>query len=105
MTDASVPRPQHRNTNTLVMGILVILWITAVFIIVVLNNIKTELQALNRSQTSALQNSYMQSPGQFQIVDAKDGTTVLYSIEPKPQPVMDEAMMDPTAATQPAVVE
>lgn len=96
----------HKNTQTLGKGLLIILWITAIFMVMIMNDIKAQLTEINSKLSSTTRAMYMNDPSRMQVVDAKDGKTVIYMIQRVPEP--EEEMMDDApaegdaAATKPA---
>jgi|GEM_PF-2363512 len=82
------------STQTLGTGILVIMWITAIFIIVVLNGIKTQLADLNRKVSALSTSTSYNALSQHHIVDAKEGGTVVFTIERKPEPEIPDDMLE-----------
>lgn len=107
---------QQKSTQTLGKGILVILWIMAVFTVMIMYDIKTNLESINSKITSLSRSSAMQNPCNLQIVDAKDGKTPVYFIQRIADPEMAECCpmgmsektaetetdVEPTATTKPA---
>ena len=81
---------QQKTTQTLGKGILVIIWIMAVFTVMIMYDIKTNLESINSKITSLSRSSAMQNPCNLQIVDAKDGKTPVYLIQRVPDPEMSE---------------
>lgn len=84
---------QHKATQTLGKGMLIIIWITAIFMVMIMNDIKSQLEEINSKLTSCVRSNYHNDPARLQIVDAKDGKTVIYTIQRVPEPE-DETMMN-----------
>jgi hypothetical protein len=95
--------PNHKATQTLGKGLLVILWITAIFMVMIMYDIKSQLEQINSKLSSCNRMCAMSDPANLQIIDAKDGKTPVYLIQRIPVPedeMMEEGM--PAATTQPA---
>jgi hypothetical protein len=100
-TEAQPQASQDGSMRSVLLGSSVVIWILAIFMIVTLNNLKTELIKLNtqvKTLTSLVGDSNL---GQFQVMD-KDGEKVIYKF----QRVVDPGMMEgegagPAAETAP----
>ncbi len=86
------------NTQTLGVGILVIIWITSIFIIVVLNDIRNELRTIKERSQSVVSQIAQLSPGSYQIMD-KDGAVVVYQIQRIPEPEIPADDMETAGTT------
>ena len=95
----------NKSTQTLGTGILVILWITAVFIIIVLNGIKSQLETLNNRVSSLTSMSSRNTLDQHMIVEphelGEEGK-VVYMIDRVPEPEVPEDEMLEDMAPPPA---
>tara|TARA_Y100000589_G_scaffold324294_2_gene360240 strand:- start:1663 stop:1974 length:312 start_codon:yes stop_codon:yes gene_type:complete len=95
---------EQKTTQTLGKGLLIIIWITSIFMVMIMNDIKSQLEQINSKLTSTTRALYANDPARMQIVDAKDGKTVLYTVERVPDPeddMMDESAEGEEATTKP----
>jgi len=92
----------QKTTHTLGKGILIIIWITAVFMVMIMYDIKTQLEQINDKMSNCQRIASMNDPANLQIVDAKDGTTPLYLIQRIPMPeieMLPEDRVEPEVQT------
>ena len=85
-------------------GLLIIIWITSIFMVMIMNDIKSQLEQINSKLASTTRALYANDPAQMQIIDAKDGKTVVYTIQRVIEPedeMMDESDNGEGATTKP----
>jgi hypothetical protein len=86
---------EQKTTQTLGKGLLIILWITAIFMVMIMNDIKENLEQINSKLQSVVRSSYANNPTRLQVVDAKDGKTVIYLIQQVPDLEGDQMIDEP----------
>jgi len=84
---------EQKTAQTLGKGLLIIIWITSIFMVMIMNDIKANLEQINNKLQSVVRSNYANNPARMQIIDAKDGKTIVYTIQQVPDPE-DEEMMD-----------
>ena len=84
---------EQKTAQTLGKGLLIIIWITSIFMVMIMNDIKANLEQINNKLQSVVRSNYANNPARMQIINAKDGKTIVYTIQQVPDPE-DEEMMD-----------
>jgi hypothetical protein len=91
--ETAAPQAQEASTSkTLLVGCSIVIWILAIFMIITLNNIKSELTKLNSNVEMLMQSpANSTSLAGYQIKDAEGN--VVYSFATKPMEMMEEGSM------------
>ena len=82
--------PQDGSMRSVLLGSSVVIWILAIFMIVTLNNMKSELVKLNERVNSLISVASEANPGMYEIAD-KEGT-VVYKFNRIAEPMMEGDM-------------
>jgi biopolymer transport protein ExbB/TolQ len=88
--ETSAGASQDGSMRSVLLGSSVVIWILAIFMIVTLNNMKTELVKLNDQVNSLISVASGASVGMYEVAD-KDGT-VVYKFQRIAEPMMEGEM-------------
>ena len=94
MSEEATPKAQPEENDTLKtvqVGAVVIVMVLAIFMVMAINTIKSQLKDIGQKVDTVTAISGQSGVGNFQLVDA-DGK-VQYVFEAKPMPEMEEGMM------------